>query len=99
MSIVIENMSKEQMQEVVLTSASECLERIDPTYVRTIAVLIPIGNNLMRFNPDLFVGLISIMAELVNENPTRLIEDAMALQEALGKKLEAIKAEKEQANV
>lgn len=99
MSFAINAMTKEQMQEVVLTSAHECLQRVDLLYVRTIAVLIPIGNNLMRFNPDLFVGLISIVAELVNEDPKRLIEDAMALQEVLTRNLQALEAEKEQANV
>lgn len=98
MSFAINTMTQEQMQEVVLTSAHECLQRVDLLYVRTIAILIPIGNNLMRFSPDLFVGLISIMAELVNEDPKRLVEDAMALQNVLSKNLEAIKT-KEQANV
>lgn len=91
-------MTQEQMQEVVLTSAHECLQRVDPLYVDTITILIPIGDNLMRFNPDLFVSLISLVAQLVNEDPKRLVEDAMALKNVLNKNLEALET-KEQANV
>lgn len=84
------------MQDITLECAIKTLKRIDMPYIKTVALL-PVLGTVLR--AEMMAVTLQVFAELLNEEPMVLIDEALKLKDAVTEAIKKAKAEKEAANV
>ena len=88
--------TQQEMHDITLECAIKTLKRVDMPYTKTVALL-PILGTMLR--AEMMAATVQVFAELLNEEPMVLIDEAMKLKDAVTEAIKKTKAEKEQANV
>ena len=84
------------MHDITLECAIKTLKRIDMPYIKTVALLPILGTMLPA---EMMAVTVRVFAELLNEEPLVLIDEAVKLKNAVTEAVKKAKAEKEAANV
>lgn len=84
------------MHDITLECAIKTLKRIDMPYIKTVALL-PVLGTVLR--AEMMAVTLQVFAELLNEEPMVLIDEALKLKDAVTEAIKKAKAEKEAANV
>lgn len=88
--------TQQEMHDITLECAIKTLKRIDMPYIKTVALLPVLGPIL---SIKTMAAILQVFAELLNEEPMVLIDEALKLKDAVTEAIKKTKAEKEAANV
>lgn len=88
--------TEQEMHDITLECAIKTLKRVDMPYTKTVALL-PILGTMLR--AEMMAVTVQVFAELLNEDPMVLIDEAVKLKNAVTEAVKKAKTEKETANV
>jgi len=88
--------TQQEMHDITLECAIKTLKRADMPYIKTVALL-PVLGTVLR--AEMMAVTVQVFAELLNEEPMVLIDEAVKLKDAVTEAIKKAKAEKEAANV